>query len=81
MESHLCTFVNYHQDDWPNKLPIAEFVANNNNSVSSKLSPFFASKYLYLRISFDVINFLDNTTYERINKKKAINISESMQSI
>ena len=60
---------------------MAEFAANNNNSVSTKLSPFFASRGLHLQMSFDIIDFLDTITCEWINKKKAIEISESMQSI
>ena len=81
MKRHLRTFVNYQQDDWSDKLPMAEFAANNNNSTSTRLSPFFASRGLHLRMSFDVVDLSDTTTRERINKKKAINISESMQSI
>ena len=60
---------------------MAEFAANNNNFTSIKLSPFFASKSLHLQISFDVVDFLDITTHEQINKKKTIDISESMQLI
>ena len=32
-------------------------------------------------MSFDIVDLLDTTTRERINKKKAIDISEFMQSI
>ena len=81
MERHLRTFVNYQQNDWVDKLPMAEFAANNNDSLSTRLSPFFASRGLHPRMSFDVVDLLDTTTRERINKKKAINISEAMQSI
>ena len=81
MERHLRTFVNYQQDDWVDKLPMAEFAANNNDSSSTKLSPFFASRGLHPRMSFDVVDLSDTTTRKRINKKKAINISEAMQSI
>ena len=70
MEKHLCTFVNYQQDNWTDKLLIAEFTANNNDSLSTKFFLFFALKSLYLWISFDIINFLDITIYEQINKKK-----------
>ena len=57
---------------------MAEFMTNNNNSSFIKLFPFFALKGLYLYISFDVINLLDITTREQINKKKTINISKTM---
>ena len=59
-------------------LSIAEFVANNNNFASIRLSPVFASRGLYPCMSFDVVDFSDTTTCERINKKKPIDISESM---
>ena len=81
MKKHLCTFVNYQQDNWSDKLPMVEFAANNNNSVSTRLFPFFASKGLYPWISFDVVDLSDITICEQINKKKAINILESIQSI
>ena len=81
MERHLRTFVNYQQDDWVDKLPMAEFAANNNNSLSTKLSPFFTSRDLHPRMSFDIIDLSDTPTREQINKKKAIDISEAMQSI
>ena len=44
MERYLRTFVNYQQDDWSEKLAMAKFAANNNQSASTKLSPFFATK-------------------------------------
>ena len=81
MERHLRTFVHYQQDDWADKLLMVEFEANNNNSASTKLSPFFASRGLYPRMSFDVIDLSDKTTHKQIDKKKAIDISEAMQSI
>ena len=36
---------------------MAEFVVNNNDFLSTKLSLFFASKSLYLHMSFDIIEF------------------------
>ncbi len=60
---------------------MTEFAANNNVSLSTKLSPFFTSRGLHPRMSFDIVDLSDITTRERINKKKAIDISETMQSI
>ena len=57
---------------------MAEFVANNNDFSSTKLSLFFASKSLYSQISFNIINLLDIITYKQINKKETINISKAM---
>ena len=78
MEKHLRTFVNYQQDDWSGKLSMTEFTAINNNSVSTRLSPFFTSRGLHPHMSFNAVDFSDTTTRKRINKKKAIDISESM---
>ena len=44
IKRHLRTFVNYQQEDFVNKLPMTEFAANNNDSLSTRLSPFFASR-------------------------------------
>lgn len=51
-------------------------MANSNKFTLAKLFPFFISKNLYLYMSFDIINLLDNTIYKWINKKKTINIFE-----
>lgn len=76
IEKHFRIFVNYDKNNWADKLPIVKFAANNNNSTFISLSPFFALKGLYLRISFDIIDFSNITIYKRINKKNAINISK-----
>ena len=60
---------------------MAKFGANNNNSAFTRMYPFFASRGLHPRMSFDVINFLDIIIREQINKKKAIDILESIQSM
>ena len=57
---------------------MAEFAVNNNNFSSTKLSPFFALRDLHPQMSFNVIDLSDTTTRKRINKKKAIDISEFM---
>ncbi len=49
---------------------MVEFTTNNNKFTSTKSSPFFTSKDIYLCINFDIINFLDIITDKQINKKK-----------
>ena len=66
LEKYLCTFVNYQQDDWQGKLAIAKFAANNNESTSNKLSLFFATKGLHLRVSFDKVELSNASTRKRI---------------
>ena len=41
LEQYLRAFVNYHQNDWVQWLPIAEFCYNNTVSSSTGYSPFF----------------------------------------
>ena len=60
---------------------MAKFATNNNNSASIGFSLFFALKVLHLFISFDVVDLLNITTGEQINKKKIIDILEFMQLI
>lgn len=60
---------------------MAEFMTNHNKSVFIKLSLFFLLKSLYLRLSFDIIDFSNTIFYKQINKIKIINILKVMQSI
>ena len=57
---------------------MAKFATNNNNFASTKFSPFFASKGLHIQMSFNIVDLSHTTTPERINKKKFIDISESI---
>ena len=43
VEQYLRAFMNYHQDDWVDWLPLAEFAANNAVSETTGVSPFFAN--------------------------------------
>ena len=36
------TFCTYHQDDWVELLPFAEFAYNNSVNASTKMTPFYA---------------------------------------
>lgn len=52
MKKHLRTFINYLQDNWADKLLMAEYVTKNGNFASTKLSLFFTVIDVYPRISF-----------------------------
>jgi len=52
MEQYLPVFVNHQQDDWVQWLPLAEFVANNGVSESTKCTPFFPVQGMDPRMSF-----------------------------
>ncbi|PLW43215.1 hypothetical protein PCANC_06998 [Puccinia coronata f. sp. avenae] len=43
VEQYLRVFVSYHQDDWVQLLPTAEFAHNNHNHLSTGMSPFKAN--------------------------------------
>ena len=58
---------------------MTEFAANNNESVSTKLSLFFATKSLDPHMSFDIVDLSDTSTCERILKQKALDISRNME--
>lgn len=42
LEQYLRAYVNYTQDDWVNWLPLAEFAANNHESATTGVTPFYA---------------------------------------
>lgn len=60
---------------------MAEFVANNNYFICIKLSLFFALRKENVRISFYIIDCFNITTCQSRNKRKAIDITESMKLI
>ena len=43
IEQYLRCFINYHQDNWIDLLPLAEFAYNNTIQDSTKQTPFFAN--------------------------------------
>jgi len=43
LEQYLQIYCDYHQDDWSQLLPLAEFVYNNAKSTSTGTSPFYAN--------------------------------------
>ena len=52
MEQHLKIFVNENQDDWDHILPMTEFAANDADSATTGMSPFFANKGFDPTMSF-----------------------------
>ncbi len=43
LEQYLRIYCDYQQDDWHDLLPFAEFVYNNTESTSTRMTPFFAN--------------------------------------
>ena len=54
LEQYLRIYCDYQQDDWQQLLPLAEFVYNNTQSSSTKVSPFFANYGFHPRCSVSV---------------------------
>ena len=52
MEQYLWVFVNHHQNDWVEWLPLAEFAANNRTSETTKCTQFYAVQGVDPRMSF-----------------------------
>jgi len=52
MQQYLRVFVNHQQDDWVHWLPLAEFVANDGISETTKWTPFFADQGVDPQMSF-----------------------------
>jgi hypothetical protein len=42
LEQYLWIFCGFHQDDWVELLPFAEFSYNNSENVSTRMTPFYA---------------------------------------
>jgi hypothetical protein len=53
LEQYLRAFMNFHQDDWVDWLPLAEFASNNTVSETTGCSPFFANYGFNPRLGFE----------------------------
>ena len=54
LEQYLRIYCDFHQDDWSQILPLAEFVYNNAQSSSTGMSPFFANYGYHPRATMKV---------------------------
>jgi transposase InsO family protein len=50
LEQYLRVYCDYQQNDWHELLPLAEFVYNNSQNASTRMSPFFANYGYHPRI-------------------------------
>ena len=55
MEQYLRVYCDYHQDDWSQLLPLAEFVYNNAKSASTGMSPFYANYGYHPRATLKIL--------------------------
>ncbi|QLI66561.1 Transposon Tf2-12 polyprotein [Metarhizium brunneum] len=53
VEQYLRAFMSFHQNDWVDWLPLAEFAANNATSDTTGVSPFFANYGFHPRLGIE----------------------------
>ena len=81
MEQYLRSFVNYLQDDWLDWLPLAEFVGNNTESETTKVTPFFANKDFHPRMGFEPTRPPINANANELNADAFATRMEDIQSM
>ena len=67
------------QDDWSTWLAMAEFADNNALSSATNMTPFFLNKGFHPRISFDPDLTNPTSSRERLQLKKAKDISRHIE--
>lgn len=78
MERYLRAFCIYGQDNWTEILPLAEFAANNLESATTKMTPFYATRGYHPRMNFDPVDLSASGACERLLTQRAADISERM---
>jgi len=72
MEAYLRHYINFAQSDIFDWLPMAEFAANNAVSSSTQVSPFFATRGFYPRMTFGPPRPLDRASSKAIQEQTTI---------
>ena len=81
VEQHLRSYVNHFQDDWVRLLPMGEFSANANVSVTTKVPPFLATRDYNPRMSFDLVDLSADSTREKIANSIVTSITNRMEEV
>lgn len=83
LEQYLRAFMNFHQDDWVDWLPLAEFASNNTVSETTGFSPFFANYGFNPRLGFEPRPPCspDKTLQQRKEFMRAHNIADRFDQI
>ena len=80
LEQYLRIYCDYHQDDWAQLLPLAEFIYNNTQNASTRVSPFFANYGYHPRCTVTVATGCANPAAEGFaDKLKAVNEELALQ--
>ena len=71
MEEYLHLYVNHHQDDWVDWLPLCNFAANNATSETIQVSPFFTTFGRDFRMNFDHDQPIENPVQAYVHEAAA----------
>jgi RNase H-like domain found in reverse transcriptase/Reverse transcriptase (RNA-dependent DNA polymerase)/Integrase zinc binding domain/Integrase core domain/Chromo (CHRromatin Organisation MOdifier) domain len=82
IQQRLRPYVNYHQDDWSEYLPMIDFAAALLPSESTGLSPFMVEYGFEPRVSFDWTPYVKpSTVRERLNRQDAQKMARRMNAV
>ncbi len=81
MKRYLRAYVNHQQDDWADWLSMTKYAFNAFISIIIQMFSFFANYEFESRMSFDQIEFNENTIRNRVNRFKNKEIIFIMKSI
>jgi hypothetical protein len=68
MKKYLRAYVNHQQNDWTDWLSMIEYVSNVFISIITQIFSFLANYDFESRMSFDSVQFDENTARERIHR-------------
>ena len=68
MDEYRRAHINYLQDDWVQYLSLAEFAANNQESTTTAVLPFFATSGFKPRLDFELDICIDNRREEQASQ-------------
>jgi hypothetical protein len=77
LEQYLRVFMNFHQDNWSDLLPIAEFAYNNSINASTKMSPFYAN-YGFHPSGDTLSNIADNLNLPSLESRTLKEITKEL---
>ena len=81
MEQYIRGFINYAQDNWVDLLPRAEFFANNHDSETTGISPFYAETGFHPRTSLEPPADLSSLPHTRNEQRHADSIVERIHNL
>ncbi len=81
MKRYLRVYVNHQQNDWADWLSMTEYAFNAFISIITRVFSFFVNYEFESRMSFDQVQFDENTTRNRINKFKEREMVFTMKNI